>query len=385
LLAAACFGQTISKSHQLILLDGSTIAVGSFEIADGQVSGDGVPGDLTLDDLQRIESTADSAAHQVKPAMMIELRGAGRLAAKQAMIGNELCKLTTTGDVSLSLPLDLVRALRFDPAAMNADFDKAVQTPSAELDRVFVKDDAGKLGGVAGLVEALTERQITLEIGGQAHAMPRERLFGIVIAQPNAADPPPPCLITFHDGSTLGGQAIALNGGKATIDLPIAGKAEFPWSAVRRVGLRSSRVAFLSEMKPIAEEQQAIVTLPLPWQRDKSVAGKPLTIGTQVYEKGIGVHARSSLAFALDKKWDTLAATIGLDAGAGGKGDCVFVVVADGQPIFSRRMRGTDPPHELQLPITGREQITLLVEPGEGLDMADHANWCDVRLLKSRK
>jgi alpha-galactosidase len=115
------------------------------------------------------------------------------------------------------------------------------------------------------------------------------------------------------------------------------------------------------------------------------VTGKPLTIGTQVYDKGIGVHARSSLTFAADKKWDTLAATIGLDAGAGGKGDCVFVVVADGQPIFSRRMRGTDPPHELQLPITGREQITLLVEPGEGLDMADHANWCDVRLLKSRK
>jgi hypothetical protein len=48
-------------------------------------------------------------------------------------------------------------------------------------------------------------------------------------------------------------------------------------------------------------------------------------------------------------------------------------------------MRGTDPPHELRLLIKGREQIMLLVEPGEGLDMADHANWCDARLIKSRK
>jgi len=113
--------------------------------------------------------------------------------------------------------------------------------------------------------------------------------------------------------------------------------------------------------------------------------GKPLTLGGRVYEKGLGVHARSSLTFASEKKWDVLAATIGLDAAAGGKGDCVFVVLVDGQPLLTQRVKGKDPPQDIQVPISGREQITLVVEPGEGLDLADHADWCDARFLKNRE
>jgi hypothetical protein len=103
-----------------------------------------------------------------------------------------------------------------------------------------------------------------------------------------------------------------------------------------------------------------------------------------VFDKGLGVHSRSSLTFAADKKWDWLAATVGIDAAANGKGDCLFSVMVDGQTIYTRRVQGTDPPYEVQVSIAGREQVTLLVEPGEGLDLADHANWCDARFLKDR-
>jgi hypothetical protein len=143
-------------------------------------------------------------------------------------------------------------------------------------------------------------------------------------------------------------------------------------------------VAFLSDLKPTAEEQQALVTLPRPAQRDKNVLAKPLMIGTKTYDKGLGVHARSSLSFAAEGKWDALAATIGLDAAAGGKGDCVFSVLADGQAVFTRRIKGTDAPHDISVPIAGKEQIVLLVEPGEGLDLGDLADWCDVRFIKNR-
>ena len=96
----------------------------------------------------------------------------------------------------------------------------------------------------------------------------------------------------------------------------------------------------------------------------------------------MGVHARSLLTFEAEKKWDTLAATIGLDPAAGGKGDCEFVVLADDQELFRRRMTGSDPAEEIELAISGAVQVTLIVEPGDGLDLADHANWCDVRFVR---
>ncbi len=380
LVAATASGQ--QSLQQLILLDGKAIPFKALEISNGMLRGEGLPADLMLDDLRRIE-LAPSVPPE-KPTIVAELRGGSRIYAKDLSIGEDKCQLAWANGEPLNVPVDLVRGIRTAPALTSADFEKALATPSAELDRVFVKDDAGKVTSVAGLIKSLTAQHLTIEIGAEVRTVPRQRVVGIVIAQPAPNDALAPCLITFRDGSTVGGESLALTEDKATVGFPAGASVSFAWSAVSKVAIRSSRVAFLSDLKPTAEEQLPLVTIPLPAQRDKSVLGKPLTLGKQVFEKGLGVHARSSLTFATDKKWDVLAATIGIDAEAAGKGDCVFSVLADGQPLFSRRLTGSDPPYEFELPIVNRSSITLVVEPGEGLDLADHADWCDARLVKSR-
>jgi hypothetical protein len=61
------------------------------------------------------------------------------------------------------------------------------------------------------------------------------------------------------------------------------------------------------------------------------------------------------------------------------------MVLGDGQPIFTQRMRGNDPPQEVKLDISRFERIALLVEPGEGLDLGDHADWCEVRFIRNKQ
>jgi hypothetical protein len=385
-IAPAVVGQSPSRplASQLILLDGSAVPFRSLEIKAGRPSGDGVPADLTLDDLRRIELAPSVATRPDSATAIIELRGSGRLMAKSVAIVGEKCRIAWAGGEELSLPVDSVRAIRFEPGVTSAEFDKAFATPSAELDRMIIKDEAGKLTSALGVVEALDAESLKIEGAGEKRVLPRSKLFAIVIAQPAITETPPHCLVAFRDGSVLGGETLSLAGEKATLDLLAGGKIKFSWSAASRVTIRSSRVAFLSDLKPVAEEQQAIVTWPLPAQRDKSVGGKSLMLCNRVYEKGLGVHARSSLTFAADKKWDAFSTTIGIDAEANGKGDCMFIVLADGQTLLKRRMKGTDVPEEIQLSITGRDQVTLLVEPGEGLDLADHADWCDARFIKNK-
>jgi NPCBM/NEW2 domain-containing protein len=381
------FGQGPAKPAEakLVLLDGTSVPFRSLGMEGGKLTGDGIPAGTTLDDLRRIELPGAAVLAAPKSTLLVELVGGGRVRARDVSIASEKCQLVWNGGEPFTLSVDLLRAIHFDPATSNADFEKAVRAPSAELDRVFIKDDAGKLSSITGLINSLDAEQLKIAVGGQEHAIPRAKLLGMVLAQPAASDMPPHCLMTFRDGSALGGETLSLAGDKAILGLAAGAKVEFSWSAVAEVIMRSKRVAFLSDLKPTAEDQQAIVTLPLPAQRDKSAMGKPLTLGTRTYEKGLGVHARSSLTFATDKKWDVLAATIGLDATAGGKGDCVFVVLADGQSLLERRIKGSDAAEEIQLVITGREQVTLVVEPGAGLDLADHADWCDVRFIKNRE
>jgi len=371
------------RGPAVVLLDGTRLEAPALEIAQGRVTGPGLPAELVLDDLRRIELSAPPVNPPAAPLLVV-LLGGGRIHAERVTIGEDRCELRFVGQ-TVALPLDLVHIVRFEPAAVSPDFEKAVATPSVELDRAAVKDDNGKLTLIAGLIDRLKGEELALEVAGQVRTIPRSRLFGLLVAQPAGEGPPPRVLVTFREGSTLGGTDLTLAEGKATLVLPAGGRVPFDWSAVRRVTLRSSRVAFLSDWKPAAEAQQAIVTFPLPWQRDKSASGKPLVIGTRQFEKGLGMHARTELTFALDKQWDLLAATIGLDPEAGARGDCVFAVLADGEPLFTRRVRGSDPPQEIELPLTGRQQVTLRVEAGEGLDLADYANWGDARVVRNRR
>jgi hypothetical protein len=384
-VASLALSQTSARitSPQLVLLGGEAVQIGSLAIdAEGKLSGEGVPQGLTLDDLRLIQLPGETATP--KPAAVVELRGGGRVLAQGVTIADDKCRIAWQHGELLELPLDAVRAIRLEPARPDAEFDKALAAPDPNADRVFVKVEEDKLDRIAGLVDGLTETALAIEISGQTREIPRDKVYGIVVAQPAAESAPPRCLVTLAGGSTLGGASLALAEGEATLDLGAGAKAQFPWDAVRSVAIRSNRVAFLSDLKPVVEEQQPILTLPRPWQRDKSVSGGPLKIGDRVFEKGIGVHSRSLLTFEADGQYDVLAATIGLDAAAGGKGDCVFVVLADDEPLLTKRMRGNDPPQTIELPISGRRLITLLVEPGEGLDLADHANWCEARFIKNR-
>jgi hypothetical protein len=371
---------------QLILLDGQAVSIQSLAIAAGKLSGDGVPADLTLDDLRRIELPVPSGAvGGEKPMVIVELRAGGRILAKDVSLANDKCQIHWPGGEPLTVPIDAVRAIHLEPAAASPEYDGALAAPSPDLDRVLLRAEAGKIDSVTGLVESVTADEVKFELEGQSRAVPRAKVFAIVVAQPDTGDVVPPALVELQGGSRVGGELVSLADGKLAVQVAGGGKAELPWAGVRRVLIRSARMAFLSDLKPSATEQQTIATIARPWQRDKSVLGKPLTLGTRVFEKGIGVHSRSSLSFDVDDRYDVLAATIGIDAETDGKGDCIFTVLGDGQPLFTQQMKGSDAARDISIPLGGVKQLTLLVEPGADLDLADHADWCDVRVIKSKE
>jgi hypothetical protein len=388
-ISPAGLAQENSPPLTLTRLSGESLPAGSLSIADGKLSGAGLPAGLSLDDLRRIDVAAP-AADSAKPAVSIELRGGGLVGGKSVALADDACQLAWGFGQPLAIPIDAVRAIRFDPAAVNAEFDKAIAAPSADADRIYFLVE-GQPESIAGLIAGLTAEELTFEIEGQERKLPRAQLFGIVLAQAQAEDPTPPATIHLRDGSQLSAALASLQDGTLVCKLPGDSEVSIPWSAVARIDIRSSREAFLSDLKPTAVDEAVLVTLPRPWQRDKAVTGKPLelsagagTAARRTFDKGIGVHARSALSFEAGREYDLLVATIGIDAGTEGKGDCVFRVLGDGQPIFSQRMKGTDPPQELRVEIRAYDEITLVVEPGEGLDLADHANWCEVRMVKGR-
>src|SRR5262245_9956137 len=120
-IAAAALAQVPPKpGPQLVLLDGSAVPFRSLEIAAGKLSGEDVPADLALDDLRRIEVAPQTAV--ATPTVILELRGGGRLLAKDVTLGDDKCRAQWSAAEPLALPIDIVRAIRLDPATASPDF-----------------------------------------------------------------------------------------------------------------------------------------------------------------------------------------------------------------------------------------------------------------------
>lgn len=370
---------------QLTLLDGKPLPATGLELADGVFRAAGLPAGLTLDDLRAItvKSPASSPATEKPVVVVVDLVGGGSVAAQQVTIADDQCTIRWSLGEPLKVPIDALRAIRFQPTVANEEFNKSLAAPAADVDRLFVNID-GKIDSITGLVTGLTDAELAIEVDGQVRTLPRDRVFGIVVALAAPETRLPRCTFHLADGSVLGGDFVSLAGGKAQIQVAGNSRVEVPWDAVSRIVVRSSRVVYLSDLKPVDFKQQVIVTLRRPWQRDKCVTGKPLTLGGRTFEKGIGLQSQAELTFDIPGEYDVLAATIGIDDDTGDKGDCIFEVVVDGQRLFSQRVRGTDPPQDIQVPVARGKRVSLVVLPGEDLDLADHADWADVRLLKNK-
>ena len=124
-----------------------------------------------------------------------------------------------------------------------------------------------------------------------------------------------------------------------------------------------------------------------PVERDQSNGGPdsgdgvPLTLNGQVFARGLGVHAGSDVRFNLAGVCSTFTAAVGVDDEVGSNGSIVFQVFADGSKIFdSGVMSGSSATQMLNLDVSGRNELALVItDAGNGI-ANDHGDWADAQI-----
>jgi alpha-galactosidase len=109
--------------------------------------------------------------------------------------------------------------------------------------------------------------------------------------------------------------------------------------------------------------------------------GMPIKIRGQTFSKGLGVDAPSAVIYRLGGQCTTFAATVGVDDSANGAGTVVFQVWADGEKLFdSGTVTGTSPAMPVDLDLTGKRRLKLLVTNAGDGSALDRASWGDLRV-----
>ncbi|MFE1032027.1 sigma-70 family RNA polymerase sigma factor [Streptomyces sp. NPDC058807] len=110
------------------------------------------------------------------------------------------------------------------------------------------------------------------------------------------------------------------------------------------------------------------------WQRSA------LSIGGERYEYGVTVHGRSSAVIDLNRSCSSYDALVGVDDLTMKLGKVYFAVYADGVRLWrSGMVKGGDPAVPVHVNLTGRESVTLAVEPHNHLDGLALADWAQSR------
>ena len=336
---------------------------------------------MALDDVwQIVHAPAASAADLTMERVILQQ---GEIPARAITLEGGVCRFGWDGGQGGGVPRAAIRALVFEAGAGPG----AREALARVLDKRPATDQVLALGPdnaplpIAGAIAGISTHAVAMNYQGQNRSIARSRVCAAVLAGTGTvARVALPWKVVTAGGAWIESADARLAGERLTVDIG-DGTLDIPWARVSRLEYRGRRLRFLSELDPVGAVQDAIVTLPLPWQRNRNVMGEPLQLQGETRDRGLGMHAPSELVFNLPEKARRFLAAVGLDERYGRKGDCVVLVLSGDREMFRGRLRGGEAPLAVDVELQTGGRLTVRAEAGENHDLGDHVNWYDARLL----
>ncbi len=153
----------------------------------------------------------------------------------------------------------------------------------------------------------------------------------------------------------------------------------------RALRVEGGRRSYLSALRPSAVSEQGAFDVTWHWTADTDLEGGPIRLGSVRYARGISVHSKAVLDWALPGPCVRLHAVLGIADLVAPEGDCAVELRADGVSVWSRSsVKGTDKPVPLDIDLHGAKTLELKVDYGARYDIGDHLTLADAWVLRSR-
>jgi hypothetical protein len=228
---------------------------------------------------------------------------------------------------------------------------------------------------------------LQLDAGGREVAVPREHVQGVLFntdlaraAKPRAAYRQ----LVLNNGARLSLRSAVLEGQEVTGMTLFGAAVRVPLRAVAALNTYQGKAVYLSDLAPRRYDHTPYLGAHWPFAADRSVAGLDLRLAGGTFDKGLGLHSRSRLTYALPAGAKRFEALVGLDEQTGRSGGVRVQALADGRPLVdpAPELAAGDLPRALRLRLpTGARELTLAVEFGRGGDVQDHVDWADARVI----
>lgn len=364
---------------------------------------------VALEDLVEIRYGAARTAAEEAEAVSVAPRtilfeNGDRVEGDLVRIELDRLLLATPRLGALSVPLPRLRGVLHErqgvPEAVRAAARAAVEgDAAAPEDVLFLASGdrlAGAIGTLAGGRVEMEHLALQKRVVVDLHDVIALRFARVSGPAPETGRGEPGVIarLEMRDGSRLSGPLVGASSEKLRIAW-LAGAGErgappplaVPVREIESVSFRGGRLAWLSDLEPGAREETPLLGARFSLARDRTTTGRTLSIAGRSFRRGLATRSRSRYTWALPGAFEAFESYIGIDdeAGASGQGRAVFRVLVDGAEKYdSGPVRGGEEARYVRVALAGAKELTLCVDEGEELDLADLADWAEAHLVRPK-
>lgn len=243
---------------------------------------------------------------------------------------------------------------------------------------------------VRGTVAGLEDGKILIQTGGDTVPVPLASADSIFFASTakGAAAPAHEWRVRLADASVFTVPALQIADGKLLFRLAGEKSADARSTELENVlsiEQVNGPVSWLSDRTPRVNQQVPFNSeVTYPARMNLNVFGKPLRVGAQTFEQGIGVHANSVLTFTLDGSYKLFRTRYAIDTTSDVSKAAVNVrVLLDGRVVHEEKnFRAFKMSPILTVELAGAKELTLEVTAAGATDTEDRFDWIEPALVR---
>lgn len=280
--------------------------------------------------------------------------------------------------------------LRTQTEASATQWTTLLESP-ASTDLLVIQKE-GNLDYHKGTLAEVNAESVQFTLDGEAIAVKRTKVYGMIYRHP-AGRKLPEAVAEIGDvaGSIWRVQSAAMQNGRLEWTTLAGVKTSRTLGELKGVDYSRGNTLYLGGLAPLSVEwtpylasakepasRGTIVAL----RRDQSLEGGPLMLGGKSYLRGLALHSRSTVVYRLDDRFERFQAIVGIDDRVRPNGHVHLVLRGDDRVLFETDVAGADAPKPLDVPLGGARRLTILVDFGNDMDIADHLDLAEARVVK---
>lgn len=357
---------------------------------------------IPVSDLLLITMSDGAGAASADPQRLI-LRDGSEISGTAGSRTAKAVSLTSGGLGAIEIPVDAVESIRLqaDNPAYRPQWETFRKRETAKDLLIVAKRDGSGLDFLAGVVSSFDSEKLEFLLDGETVPVPLARVYGVVFGKAAGAAPPAKAAgkLSLGTGDQLAMKEFTSAAGQMQVVTTWGQTLPVPLDAVRQIDLSGGRLAYLSDLAALeekflgadpensllvglaTEEQQQLLFGP---RRDITIQRQSkLRLRGREFSKGLCIHSKSEMSWALDQKYRSFECLAGIDdeVASNGTHAVQLIIRGDDKVLFDRMITSTDEPIPVQLSVEGISTLHVTVDYGDGESICDWLDLADAKLL----